>query len=84
MSFIGIKEELKQKIQLKAQRERQLGKRHKFYRQNKIFQTDSKTFYKEIGKNQVVVKEKPPKDSIENFLKGIWGEKKLIICLLAG
>ena len=76
MSLIGIKEELKQKIQLKAQRERQLDKRSKFFRQNKIFQTDAKTFYREIGKNQVMLKEKAPKDSIENFLKGIWGEKK--------
>ena len=72
----SIKEELKQKIQVKAQRERRFDKRNKFYRQNKIFQTDAKKFYREIGKNQVMVKETPPKDSIENFWKGIWGEKK--------
>ena len=46
----SIKEELKQKIQVKAQRERRFDKRNKFYRQNKIFQTDAKKFYKEIGK----------------------------------
>ena len=72
----SIKEELKQKIQVKAQRERRFDKRNKFYRQNKIFQTDAKKFYREIGKNQVMVKETPPKGSIENFWKGIWGEKK--------
>ena len=42
-----IKEELKQKIQVKAQTERQFDKRNKFYRQNKIFQTDAKKFYRE-------------------------------------
>ena len=30
-----------------------------------------------------MVKETPPKDNIENFWKGIWGEKKLVICLQA-
>ena len=38
----SIKEELKQKIQVKAQRERRFDKRNKFYRQDKIFQTDAK------------------------------------------
>ena len=70
----SIKEELKQKIQVKAQR--QFDKRNIFYRQNKIFQTDAKKFYREIGKNQVMVKEEPPKDSTEKFWKGIWGEIK--------
>ena len=73
----SIKEELKkQKIQVKTQRERRFNKRNKFYRQNNIFQTDAKKFYGEIGKNQVMVKEKKSKDSIENFFKGIWGERK--------
>ena len=36
---------------------------------------DAKTFYREIGKNQVMVKEAPPKNSIGKFWKGIWGEK---------
>ena len=42
----------------------------------KIFQTDAKNFYREIEKNQVMVKETPPKDSIEKFWKEIWGEEK--------
>ena len=42
----------------------------------KIFQTDAKNFYSEIEKNQVMVKETPPKDSIEKFWKEIWGEEK--------
>ena len=71
----SIKEKLKQKVQVKAQKERRFDKRNKFYRQNKIFQTDAKKFYREIGKNQVMVKEMPPKDSIEKFWKRIWGEE---------
>ena len=72
----SIKEELKQKIQVKAQRERRFDKRNKCYRQNKVFQTDANKFYREIGKTQVMVKETPPIGSIEKFWKGIWGEKK--------
>ena len=37
---------------------------------------DAKKFHRKIGKNQVMVKETPPKDSIEKLWKGIWGEKK--------
>ena len=37
---------------------------------------DAKKFYREIGKNQVMVKEIPPKDSIEQFWKRIWREEK--------
>ena len=29
-----------------------------------------------MGKNQVMVRETPPKDSIETFWKGIWQEKR--------
>ena len=72
----SIKEELKQKIQVKAQRGRRFDKYNKFYKQNKIFQTDAKKFYREIGKSQVMVKEIPPKDNIENFWKEISGAKK--------
>ena len=37
---------------------------------------DAKIFYREIGKNQVMVKETPPKQSIEKFWEGIWREEK--------
>ena len=57
----SINEELKQKMKVKALRERRFDKRNKFYRPNKIVQTDTKKFYREIGKNQVMVKEAPPK-----------------------
>ena len=73
-------------MQVKAQRERLFDKHNKFYGKNKIFQTDAKKLSREIGKNQVMVKE-TPKDSIENFWKGVWGEEKTCdskICLQAG
>ena len=72
----SIKEELKQKMKVKAQMKRRFDKRNKFHRQNKIFQTDAKKFYREIQKNQVMVKETPPKDSIGKSWKGIWGKEK--------
>ena len=63
-------------MQVKAQRERWFDKRKKFCRQNKNFHADAKKIYREIGKNRVMVKETPPKGSIEKFWKGIWGEEK--------
>ena len=54
-----LKETLKQKIQLKAQRLRRYDKRSKFYRQNNTFKMDKRKFYGELGKPQVTV-EKPP------------------------
>ena len=44
-----LKETLKQKIQLKAQRMRRYEKRAKFYRQNSAFKFDKKKFYRELG-----------------------------------
>ena len=72
----SLKEELKQKMQAKAQRMRRFEKRSKFFRQNKIFETDAKRFYREIGKNQVNVEKVPNKNDIEKFWSGIWGEEK--------
>ena len=40
----SIKQELKQKVEVKALTERRFDERNKFYRQNKIFQTDAKNF----------------------------------------
>ena len=37
---------------------------------------NAKKFYRETGKNQVMVKEPPLMDSIKKFWKGIFGEKK--------
>ena len=46
----SIKEELKRKTQVKAERERRFDKRNKFYKQNKVFQADGKKFSREIEK----------------------------------
>ena len=70
------KEIVKQKIQVKAQRVRRFEKRTKFYRQNKIFQTDAKRFYREIGKKQIDIKEVPTMQEIEKFWESIWSSPK--------
>ena len=41
----NITEELKEKMQVKAQREERFDTRNKFYRHKRIFQTDGKRFY---------------------------------------
>ena len=71
-----FKEMLKQKMQVKAQRLRRFEKRNRFYRQNRLFQTNAKKFYRELGKNQISVKEAPLKDEIHTFWNNIWGKEK--------
>ena len=71
-----LKETLKQKIQLKAQRIRKYEKRTKFYRQNNTFQSDKKKFYRERGSKQINVEKSPTTDEIEIFWKKIWGTHK--------
>ena len=61
-----LKENLKQKIQLKAQRMRRYDKRSKFYCQNNTFKMDKKKFYRELGKTQMTV-EKPLKKKWKGF-----------------
>ncbi|XP_042889217.1 uncharacterized protein LOC122264411 [Penaeus japonicus] len=72
------KETNTQKMQLKAQRLRRYDKRTKFYRQNKIFKTDAKKFYREIGKNKIDIKDPPEMDKVEDFWKDIWGKEKTL------
>ena len=42
-------------MQAKAQRMRLFEKRSKFFRRNKIFETDAKRFFREVGKKQLNV-----------------------------
>ena len=70
------KETLKQRMQVKTQRLRRFDKRGKFFRQNNIFKTDAKRFYREIGKSKIEVEEIPEKDEISGFWKEIWGKEK--------
>ena len=71
-----IKETLKQKVLLKAQPTHRYEKRIKFFRQNKIFQTDEKEFYQEIAQKKINVNTVPTKDQIKEFLGDIWNRKK--------
>jgi len=73
----SIKEELKQKLQVKAQRLRRYEKRSKFFRQNKIFETDAKKFYREISKSSISVKKIPSEEEVQEFWSKIWGSEKL-------
>ncbi|XP_066933825.1 uncharacterized protein [Clytia hemisphaerica] len=47
-----------------------------FFRQNKVFSTDAKKFYREIGKGKISVEEPPSQEDIEGFWNNIWGKKK--------
>ena len=71
-----IKETLKQKIQLKAQRIRRYEKRTKFFRQNILFKDDPKRLYREIGKQTIVVNDIPSENEINNFWSSIWSNDK--------
>ena len=67
---------MKQKLQVKTQRVRRYVKRNKFYRQNKIFETDTKKFYREIGKSDINVDEIPSDGQVREYWSNIWGKEK--------
>lgn len=50
--LISAKETLQQYLQAKAQRIQRFGNENKFYKQNKLFTSNTKTFYREIGKGE--------------------------------
>jgi hypothetical protein len=74
--ILSAKETVKHKMQLKAQRVRRFEKRIKFYRQNRIFQTDAGKFYREIGKTQIEVKTPPPMSEVQELWEKIWSESR--------
>ena len=73
-ALLSTTESLKQRMQIKAQRLRRFDTRDRFYRQNKIFQTDARKFYRQIGKMKIDVKEHPEVEEIEKFWYNIWCE----------
>ena len=75
-SLLTAKETLKQKIQVKAQRLCRYDKQNRFYRQNKIFKTDAKRFYREIGKGTINIEEPPVDEEMTKFWNDIWGKEK--------
>ena len=75
-SIPEVKETLKQKLLLKSQGIRRFTKRSKFYRQNKIFVTDAKRFYREIGKKEIVIERAPSMEEVQKFWENIWSTPK--------
>ena len=78
-----LKETLKQKIQLKAQRIRRYEKETSislkfpcFHRQSNTFKFDKKKFFRELGSKQINVEKTPTRDEIEIFWKKIWDTHK--------
>ena len=74
--ILEVNEMIKQKMQLKAQRMRRYDKRSKFYRQNMIFKTDAKKFYKEVGKEKILIRQAPPIKNVEKYWKTVWSSDK--------
>ena len=62
-----LKETLKQKIQLKAQRMKRYEKRTKFCRQSNTFKTDKNKFYRKLRNSQVNVEKLPSNEEVETF-----------------
>ena len=71
-----VKETVKQRIRLKAQRMGRYEKLGKFYHQNLIFKNDGKKFYREIEKEKLTVNETPAINDIGRFLDTILSEEK--------
>ena len=61
------KEKVRQLIQAKAQRVRRFEKREKHFKQNRTFATDTKRFYRELGKKQIEVDKPQTAEETEQF-----------------
>jgi hypothetical protein len=68
-------ENLKQKIQAKAQRIRRYEKRKNRYIQNKLFKENTKQFYRYLGAKTIAMKEQPHMEEVESYWKSLWEEK---------
>ena len=75
-NIITAKEEVRQLINAKAQRIRRFEKRVKQFRQNRTFATDTKRFYRELGKKKIGVNKPPTAEVTEQFWKLIWEDEK--------
>jgi hypothetical protein len=76
LEIAQINETLKQKIAAKAQRKRRYQKREKFFKQNNLFKTDTKKFYRELNSDQNKVSHPPTKEALEHFWRPIWENPK--------
>ena len=70
------KGKVRQLIQAKSQRVRRFEKRGKQFRQNITFATDTKRFYRELGKKQIEVNRPPTAEETEQFWRLIWEDEK--------
>ena len=59
-----------------GRRIRRFKKWTKFYKQNKIFRTDAKKYYREMGKQPIGIKEPPSIKEVKKFWKKIWSNEK--------
>ena len=75
-NILEVKEMIKQKMQLKSQRMRRYDKRSKFYRKNMILKTDAKKFYREVGKEKILIRQAPPIENVEKYWKTVWSSDK--------
>ena len=71
-----LKETLKHKIQLKAQKIGRSEKRTKFYRQNNTFKSDKKKFTRELETKQINVEKPPTRDELKHSGKKYWARIK--------
>ena len=70
------KEKLKQKIQAKAQRLKRFDKRSRQFRQNKLFKTNPRLLYRELGNTKLTINDPPSADEVERFWKSILEDDK--------
>ena len=67
----------KEKVrQAKAQRVRRFERREKQFKQNRTFATDTKIFYRELGKKQIEVDKPLTAEKTEQFWRLIWEDEK--------
>lgn len=74
--YTNKKESIKQKIQEKPPQTRRFEKKTKFFRQNTVFETDTKKFYREILKQSSDIKKTPTMKEVEDFWKKISSNEK--------
>lgn len=66
-----IEQTIKMKLQAKAQRLRRYTKRSNHYHHNKMFNEDTKKFYRQLNNENNVIKHPPTQQQIEEFWRGI-------------
>jgi ribosome-binding protein aMBF1 (putative translation factor) len=70
-----LRETLKHKVQVKAQRIRRYENMETQYSQNKMFKEDTKRFYRNLGMKNLKNREPPSMADAETYWKSLWGEE---------